>query len=664
MANQTKEVGIRLSVKDDAQVKAAFKSVGKEGEDALKKIEHAAGPASASLAGLNKSIGLSRTALSAFATGALGPLAAVLSFAGAVRGAKDALDKFGDIAHKAKSAGIDSEYFQGIAYSASLAGVDIDTVSGALDTFNKNADLAAAGKGRMLAGLQALNPELLRNIQLSTSQEERIRLVADALDKSKDKAGLAAAIFGEAGVKMVAAFEGGSKKLDDTIAKAKELGIVVDRETIARADEMGSKFDTVTQIIDIKLKTALVELGPVLVGLAQLVADIITQLNNLIVGIDHFFDTFNDVSNRSVATIQGRIDVLTALINKATDGEHAITAAYVAGADGKGLQRLIDERDALQNELDSRPANVVTVHGGSGTSTGGSIPATPADLAARKRIDEMIAALKDQLAALQMNDREQAIATQLARAHVDATSAQGKEIATLTGQLYDQKRAQEDVNSATAFLAQTGEGIFEGLIDGTKSWQNSLIDLVRSLEKAVLQATLLGSGPLAGLFGLKPDTAGQTGGLLGSFFSSLLGGGASIAGGAAIPSGGFIPGLTGPRLFDVGGFTGAGGKYDPAGVVHRGEFVFSSEATRAAGVGTLDRLHRQLRGYAGGGLVGGSGGGFPGGGVTVQIEQTNHINGSGLSEAQLGAVLEANNQKVLDQVPGVVRKAISNGAFG
>ncbi|STE55564.1 tail component of prophage [Escherichia coli] len=45
-------------------------------------------------------------------------------------------------------------------------------------------------------------------------------------------------------------------------------------------------------------------------------------------------------------------------------------------------------------------------------------------------------------------------------------------------------------------------------------------------------------------------------------------------------------------------------KYEPAGIVHRGEFVFTKEATSRIGVGNLYRL---MRGYATGGYVGGTG---------------------------------------------------------
>ncbi|EOM7424637.1 phage tail tape measure protein, partial [Escherichia coli] len=62
--------------------------------------------------------------------------------------------------------------------------------------------------------------------------------------------------------------------------------------------------------------------------------------------------------------------------------------------------------------------------------------------------------------------------------------------------------------------------------------------------------------------------------------------------------------------------TGTGGKYEPAGIVHRGEFVFTKEATSRIGVGNLYRL---MRGYAEGGYVGGAG-------SPAQMRRTEGIN--------------------------------------
>lgn len=43
--------------------------------------------------------------------------------------------------------------------------------------------------------------------------------------------------------------------------------------------------------------------------------------------------------------------------------------------------------------------------------------------------------------------------------------------------------------------------------------------------------------------------------------------------------------------FSSGGFTGQGGKYEPAGMVHKGEYVMTKEATSRFGIGMLDRMN-------------------------------------------------------------------------
>ncbi|STC85846.1 Minor tail protein precursor H [Escherichia coli] len=87
-------------------------------------------------------------------------------------------------------------------------------------------------------------------------------------------------------------------------------------------------------------------------------------------------------------------------------------------------------------------------------------------------------------------------------------------------------------------------------------------------------------------------------GRIGSAIGGAFGGGASASTGTAIQA------AAANFHFATGGFTGTGGKYEPAGIVHRGEFVFTKEATSRIGVGNLYRL---MRGYAEGGDVGAAG---------------------------------------------------------
>ncbi|KER01511.1 phage tail tape measure protein [Photorhabdus temperata] len=55
-----------------------------------------------------------------------------------------------------------------------------------------------------------------------------------------------------------------------------------------------------------------------------------------------------------------------------------------------------------------------------------------------------------------------------------------------------------------------------------------------------------------------------------------------------------------------GGYTGPGGKFEPRGIVHGGEFVFTKEATNRIGVGNLYSMMHSAQGYANGGYVGGA----------------------------------------------------------
>ena len=75
----------------------------------------------------------------------------------------------------------------------------------------------------------------------------------------------------------------------------------------------------------------------------------------------------------------------------------------------------------------------------------------------------------------------------------------------------------------------------------------------------------------------------------------ILGGAIDSLVGSAFKSGG-IGSLFG---FADGGFTGHGGKYEPAGIVHRGEYVIDAATVGRVGRGFFDGL----RGYADGGFV-------------------------------------------------------------
>ncbi|EPJ5577978.1 phage tail tape measure protein [Citrobacter farmeri] len=125
---------------------------------------------------------------------------------------------------------------------------------------------------------------------------------------------------------------------------------------------------------------------------------------------------------------------------------------------------------------------------------------------------------------------------------------------------------------------------------------------------------------------------------------------------------GLVDSATTAMGFAGGGFTGSGGKYEPAGVVHRGEFVFTKEATSRIGV---SNLYRMMKGYASGGLVGGGTAGpaapF---GVSVYAPVTVENPSSGTQQQNNGEALGRAYQQVIKKsVNDGIAKAIQPGGL-
>ncbi len=114
--------------------------------------------------------------------------------------------------------------------------------------------------------------------------------------------------------------------------------------------------------------------------------------------------------------------------------------------------------------------------------------------------------------------------------------------------------------------------------------------------------------------------------------------------------------------FDVGGYTGDGGKYEPKGVVHGGEFVFTKEATSRIGI---SNLYRQMRGYASGGYVGNTGNAISSpGGVSVYAPVSVTTPSSGPQQSSADTQLNSVYQRVINQsVQDGIAQAIRPGGL-
>nr|DAK87269.1 MAG TPA: Tail tape measure [Bacteriophage sp.] len=139
---------------------------------------------------------------------------------------------------------------------------------------------------------------------------------------------------------------------------------------------------------------------------------------------------------------------------------------------------------------------------------------------------------------------------------------------------------QDSFGDMAANMSQVTQNAFNGMADaltdfvmtGKADFRSLAQSILRDLSSMIIKMMIFNS--------LKAAFGGTE---VGKFFG--------------FSGGGYVGG------YASGGYTGDGGKYQPAGVVHRGEYVITKEATSRLGIGFLNHLNYG-RGYANGGSVG------------------------------------------------------------
>ncbi|MEF2071898.1 hypothetical protein [Consotaella aegiceratis] len=564
----------------------------------------------------------SATGTAAFAglkTGALATLAPILGVSAAIGKAKEAMSDFDKIAKTAKAAGLDGEFYQEFAFGAGLAGVSVGELDSALLLFIKNSAQAANNQGELYSKLKASNPELLKAIQNAGSQQERLRLLADAIDKAKsstEKANIATAAFGRNGAKMVNVFDGGSAAMDRTAARARELGLVVDNDLLARAEDLNDEFSIASQVLDLQFKQVLINLMPYITDTATAAGELAKAINSITTAIGNLPST--DISGwiRSKAAALGIPDLSQTAFAKAIGakslGEARIGAQFSATSGSGSGNDAQDEaiRRALgveSGETTALPAVTVTApRSASATPASRARSAVGRGEAALNDYQREIESIKERTAALQTETAAQAqldpladdYATALEKVRtkqelLNAAHQAGIEItpdvaaniekladayataSTAADKLDEsQQKAQQSAEEMAGFEKDTLKGFITDLENGSsagEAFANALQKIADKMLDSALDSLFASSGSSAA------SGASGTGltSTIGTLLSSFLG-------------------------FDSGGYTGSGGKHQPAGIVHKGEYVIDADTTKRIGVGNLDAL----RGYASGGFVG------------------------------------------------------------
>jgi hypothetical protein len=251
----------------------------------------------------DKNISKSQGGLKAFATSAMSALnpvtaaftamaAGAVGVGAAVWGLTSRIGTLAGVADKAAQTGLSGAFLQQLEYAADQSGVSAETLTGGIKKLTVM--IGKAGSGSKEAA------DALKDIGLSAtdlqrlSPEQQFEKVAAGIGKIPTAAGRAAAavkIFGKSGIEMTGLFAGGLDDITKLMQDAKDIGIGLDDEQLARVasadDSLQKMYASISAMVD-----------QVAVGLAPAFEAVAENVTGLIGPVTKLFDTFNNMDNR------------------------------------------------------------------------------------------------------------------------------------------------------------------------------------------------------------------------------------------------------------------------------------------------------------------------------------------------------------------------------
>ncbi|WP_410000509.1 hypothetical protein [Mesorhizobium sp. SP-1A] len=439
--------------------------------------------------------------------------------------------------------GLSTTSLQALQYGATQVGVAVDQMGDGLGDFAAKVAEAASGAGPLAQIFKANGVELKQQDGTLRSTRDILGEFANLIQNAATPAEqlyLAQQGFGDEAAKMVPLFKDGARGLEQLEANAQAAGAVIDAELVSRAAELDSRFASMWQVFAAESKSALLS---AVQGMDVLLGKL-AEYQQRRAAADAGAMVGAMVRPKGEAIVTGRGDKPTSM-----DARFGGSAAVMDPATLAKFQAAY-----------AAPKTVIPTSGGAGAKAGGGGGLKESvDLA-----EKLIENLQHERDLIGLSGVELEKANALWRAGKDATAEQKAEITALVTAIYSAKEAHEAELHAVEELRDMAKDfastLVDGLIDG-KDATEVLQSAVKQLAKQLAQSgiNMLFGGGAGGGFGL---------------FGKLLG-------------------------FADGGYTGPGGRNQPAGIVHAGEYVMDAKTTRRIGVANLDKL----RGYANGGFV-------------------------------------------------------------
>lgn len=252
--------------------------------------------------------------------GAVLAVAALGTIALAVGKAIDNADEIRDLSIRL---GTSTETLSAFGYAASQTGTDLDTLGRGMKILAKNAADALKPTSEQARIFDALGISVTDVTGKLKDQSVLIPEIATAFKGMEDgttKTALALALFGKSGTEMIEFLNQGADGLADFEDKARSLGVVIDSETAAAADEFNDILGDLKAIVSGGALTIAKELLPALkegatdlkrlANEGELASNIASILNTVVKAGVGTFDVYNLAVARASIQLEGFVGIM------------------------------------------------------------------------------------------------------------------------------------------------------------------------------------------------------------------------------------------------------------------------------------------------------------------------------------------------------------------
>lgn len=215
------------------------------------------------------------------------------------------------LGEQAAQLGVTTDALQEYRYAASQAGLSNDEMDQALSQLTRRIGEAANGTKAQAQAFETLGISVKDAEGKVLDAGAAIPLIAEALQKVEspaERAALLMDLFGRAGQKLEPLLADGAKGVNDLRKAAHDLGIVMDRDMIDKADEAADKMSALKQVLDAKLAIAVANNADKILALAERLGTLADKALNA-------FDAISKLANSPLGKVIGYLNTASGYLN-------------------------------------------------------------------------------------------------------------------------------------------------------------------------------------------------------------------------------------------------------------------------------------------------------------------------------------------------------------